>query len=130
MPANTDDGERLIKGPAYGGSIEEVEADKGDWPTYRSDNARSGSAKSDVKKDLGMAWEVKLSPPLSTTTTAAGLTFVSEVDKHTLHAFDATTGKEAWHFVAGMCIACVRRTARSSGATRPRPRGSATADGR
>ena len=72
-----------------------------DWPTYRSDNARSGAAKSDLKKDLGMAWEVKLTPPLSTTTTAAGLTFVSEVDKHTLHAFDAATGKPAWHFIAG-----------------------------
>ena len=52
-------------------------------------------------KDLGLAWEVKLTPPLSTTTTAAGLTFVSEVDKHTLHAFDSATGKEAWHFIAG-----------------------------
>ena len=48
-----------------------------------------------------MAWEVKLTPPLSTTTSAAGLTFVSEVDKHTLHAFDSATGKEAWHFIAG-----------------------------
>ncbi|MCX6839203.1 MAG: PQQ-binding-like beta-propeller repeat protein, partial [Verrucomicrobia bacterium] len=28
-------------------------------------------------------------------------TFVSEVDKHTLHAFDAATGKPAWHFIAG-----------------------------
>ena len=38
---------------------------------------------------------------VSTTTTAAGLTFVSEVDKHTLHAFDSATGKPAWHFIAG-----------------------------
>ena len=101
MPANTPDGERLIKGPAYADAIDEKEASSEDWPTYRSDNARSGAAKSDLKKDLAMAWEVKLTPPLSTTTTAAGLTFVSEVDKHTLHAFDAATGKEAWHFIAG-----------------------------
>ncbi|MDZ4404610.1 PQQ-binding-like beta-propeller repeat protein [Prosthecobacter sp.] len=101
MPPNTPDDQRLVKGPAYADAIEEKEADIQDWPTYRSDNARSGAAKSDLKKDLGMAWEVKLTPPLSTTTTAAGLTFVSEVDKHTLHAFDSATGKPAWRFIAG-----------------------------
>lgn len=101
VPAHTPDSERLVKGPAYSEAITETAADVGDWPTYRADNARSGSGKSDLKKDLGMAWEVQLTPPLSTTTTAAGLTFVSEVDKHTLHAFDAATGKPAWRFTAG-----------------------------
>lgn len=101
LPAPTPDAERLVRGPAYADAIEEKEPATGDWPTYRADNARSGAAKSDLKKDLGLAWEVKLTPPLSTTTTAAGLTFVAEVDRHTLHAFDATTGKEAWHFIAG-----------------------------
>jgi len=101
MPADTPDAERLVKGPAYDAIAEETDADAADWPTYRSDNARSGAGKSDLRKDLGMAWEVKLTPPLSTTTTAAGLTFVAEVDKHTLHAFDAATGKPAWRFIAG-----------------------------
>ncbi|MFN0077372.1 MAG: PQQ-binding-like beta-propeller repeat protein [Prosthecobacter sp.] len=101
MPAYTADNARLTKGPAYAEAITEVAADAKDWPTYRADNARSGFSNQDLKKDLGMAWEVKLTPPLSTTTTAAGLTFVSEVDKHTLHAFDSATGKEAWHFIAG-----------------------------
>ncbi len=101
MPANTEDSARLTKGPAYADAIEETPADAKDWPTYRSDNARSGFSNQDLKKDLGLAWEVKLTPPLSTTTTAAGLTFVSEVDKHTLHAFDSATGKEAWHYIAG-----------------------------
>lgn len=101
VPAPTPDSARLVKGPAYADNIDEIDADIGDWPTYRADNARSGSGKTDLRKDLALAWEVKLSPPLSTTTTAAGLTFVSEVDKHTLHAFDAATGKEAWHYIAG-----------------------------
>ncbi|WP_395734545.1 PQQ-binding-like beta-propeller repeat protein, partial [Prosthecobacter sp.] len=101
MPPHTADSARLTKGPAYAEAIAETPADAKDWPTYRSDNARSGYSNQDLKKDLGMAWEVKLTPPLSTTTSAAGLTFVSEVDKHTLHAFDSATGKEAWHFIAG-----------------------------
>jgi hypothetical protein len=63
MPANTPDDQRLVKGPAYADAIDEKEASSEDWPTYRSDNARSGAAKSDLKKDLGMAWEVKLTPP-------------------------------------------------------------------
>jgi outer membrane protein assembly factor BamB len=101
VPAHTPDAERLVKGPAYAEPVEEVAPAAGDWPTYRSDNARSGAAKSDLRPDLSMAWEVKLTPPLSTTTTAAGLTFVSEVDQHALHAFDAVTGKPAWRFIAG-----------------------------
>ncbi|MEZ5387920.1 MAG: PQQ-binding-like beta-propeller repeat protein [Prosthecobacter sp.] len=104
LPAHTPDSERLTKGPAYSEAIVETEPDTGDWPTYRADNTRSGSGKSDLKKDLGMAWEVQLTAPLSTTTTAAGLTFVSEVDKFTLHALDSATGKEAWHFIAGSRI--------------------------
>ncbi|MCB1210262.1 MAG: PQQ-binding-like beta-propeller repeat protein, partial [Verrucomicrobiales bacterium] len=101
MPPHTPDNERLTKGPAYADAIADVPADPKDWPTYRADNARSGFSNQDLKKDLGMAWEVQLKAPLSTTTTAAGLTFVSEVDKHTLHAFDAATGKEVWHFISG-----------------------------
>ncbi len=101
MPPSTPDSARLTKGPAYADAIDEKAADAKDWPTYRSDNGRSGFSDQDLKKDLGMAWEVKLTPPLSTTTSAAGLTFVSEVDKHTLHAFDSATGKEAWHFIGG-----------------------------
>lgn len=101
LPANTPDAQRLSKGPAFDQPVEEKPAGPGDWPTYRADNARSGHAKTDLKKDLSLAWEVKLSPPLSTSTTAAGLTFVAEVDKHTLHAITTATGKTAWTFIAG-----------------------------
>jgi outer membrane protein assembly factor BamB len=101
LPPSTADNQRLTKGPAYAEVIADVAADTKDWPTYRADNARSGFSNQDLKKDLSLAWEVQLKAPLSTTTTAAGLTFVSEVDKHTLHAFDANTGKEVWHFLSG-----------------------------
>lgn len=101
LPAHTPDDQRLLKGPAFADTIQEKDAAPGDWPTYRADNARSGHAKSDLSQDLSLAWEVQLSPPLSTTTTAAGLTFVAEVNKHTLHAITTSTGKTAWTFIAG-----------------------------
>ena len=101
LPANTPDGRRLIRGPAYDQPIDEKPAAPDDWPTYRADNARSGHAKADLKKDLSLAWEIQLTPPLSTTTIAAGLTFVAEVDKHTLHAITTATGKTVWSFIAG-----------------------------
>lgn len=101
LPPHTPDAERLMKGPAYSDPIKDSKANPMDWPTYRHDNARSGFSDQDLAADLGLAWEVELTPPLSTTTIAGGLTFVSEVDKHTLHALDSTTGKEAWHFIAG-----------------------------
>ncbi len=101
MPEPTPDDQRLTKGSAFAQVLEESNAGPGDWPTYRGDNARSGHAKADLKKDLSLAWEVKLTPPLSTSTIAAGLTFVAEVDKHTLHAIETATGKTAWTYIAG-----------------------------
>jgi outer membrane protein assembly factor BamB len=100
LPEHTPDNQRLSKGPAFDQPIEEKDASPADWPTYRADNTRSGHAKADLRDDLSLAWEVRLTPPLSTTTTAAGLTFVSEVDKHTLHAIETATGKTAWRFIA------------------------------
>lgn len=101
LPPATDDAQRLTRGPAYEEPLPEGDADPKDWPTYRHDNARSGASSQDLTADLGRAWEVRLSPPLSTSTIADGRVYVAEVDKHTLHAFDAATGREAWHFVAG-----------------------------
>lgn len=104
LPTHTPDDQRLVKGPAFELPIGEKDASPSDWPTYRGDNARSGHAKSDLRKDLSLAWEVQLTPPLSTTTVAAGLTFIAEVDKHTLHAIETASGKTAWTFTAGARI--------------------------
>jgi len=101
MPPHTPDAQRLTRGPAFSQSLDEKEAAPGDWPTYRGDNARSGHAKTDLRKDLSLAWEIQLTPPLSASISASGLTYVSEVDKHTLHAISTGTGKTAWTFIAG-----------------------------
>jgi len=100
LPAPMTEEARLEKGPAYDDFKDEV-ADPGDWPTYRHDNERSGYTKQEIPKEGTAAWEVKLGGKLSAMTVAGGRAFVSQVDAHTLYAFDANTGKEAWHFIAG-----------------------------
>ncbi len=92
---------RLVKGPAFGQALNEKEADKNDWPTYRHDNARSGFTGQPLAQDLGQAWEVDLPGPLSALTIADGKVFVAQIDAHTVHALDSVTGKSIWQFTAG-----------------------------
>jgi len=99
-PAPVSDEQRLVKGPAYGATIAGV-ADPFDWPTYRHDNARSGYSAQPLADDLKKSWELRLGGPLSAVTIADGKLFVSQVDRHTLHALDAATGAPAWTFTAG-----------------------------
>lgn len=103
LPAPIAEEARLEKGPAYD-DIKDEAANPADWPTYRHDNERSGYTKQEMPKDAPMAWEVKLGGKLSAVTVAGGRAFVSQVDTHTLWAFDADTGKEAWHYTAGSRI--------------------------
>jgi outer membrane protein assembly factor BamB len=100
-PTPLSDEQRLERGPAYGAALVEEEADANDWATYRHDPARSGYTNQPLDKDLGQAWETKLDGKLSAVTIAAQKLFVAQVDKHTLHALDANTGKELWTFTAG-----------------------------
>ena len=100
-PATPTDEQRLEHGPAFGQPLEEKAADAKDWPTYRSDNARSGFANHPPVSDLGVAWTASLGGRLSALTIADGKAFVSQIDAHTLHALDSSTGKPLWHFIAG-----------------------------
>ena len=103
LPAPVAEEARLEKGPAYDDFKDEA-ADAADWPTYRHDNERSGYTKQEIPKEGKAAWEVKLGGKLSAITVAGSKAYVSQVDAHTLWAFDANTGKEAWHFIAGSRI--------------------------
>ncbi len=95
------DAERLVKGPAYGQPMDERVADAKDWPTYRHDNERSGFSSQSLTENLDKAWDVNLPGPLSSLTIAAGRVYVAQVDAHTVHALDATSGKPLWQFTAG-----------------------------
>ena len=94
--------ERLEKGPAYlDGKSELGELDADCWPTYRSDNARSGAAAAAVPAEVRKLWQVDIGGKLSTMTAAGGKLFVAAVDRHTVHALDADSGKTTWSYTAG-----------------------------
>jgi outer membrane protein assembly factor BamB len=98
--------ERLFKGPAYKKAIrvqtsgnETLSSE--DWPTFRHDNMRSGFTTTEIPDDLGCLWQEKLDGSLSSPVVAQGRLFVTEIDKHTLHAFDMRSGRSVWKFIAG-----------------------------
>jgi outer membrane protein assembly factor BamB len=78
--------------------------DDNDWPTYRHDPARSGATKTPVPAELRKAWQVDLGGKLSSVTVAGGRVFLAAIDRHTLYALDAASGKTAWTFTAGARI--------------------------
>jgi hypothetical protein len=106
-PARKDDGapppaiERLERGPVYGEKIEAVESDAKDWPIYRHDNTRSAFSDQPLLANMDKNWEVTLGGRLTPPVVAAGKLFVAQVDRHTLHAVDANSGKELWQYIAG-----------------------------
>jgi outer membrane protein assembly factor BamB len=95
--------QRLEKGPAYGtienrrSKIENPPA----WPTYRGNNARSGSTESDIPSALTQTWQADIGGRLSSVTVADGKVFVARVDAHTVHGLNAANGAKLWHFTAG-----------------------------
>ncbi|MBL9115973.1 MAG: PQQ-binding-like beta-propeller repeat protein [Verrucomicrobiaceae bacterium] len=100
--ADSDEG-RMEKGPAYEDSFDEYdEPGQADWPTYRSTEGRTGYLNSPVTANgLAPKWEIKLDGKLTSTTIAEGKVFVVQVDRHTLHAINAATGKPSWHYTTG-----------------------------
>lgn len=96
---------RLRKGPAYDRTTETgptpSESTPSDWPTYRHDNARSGSVATAVPVELKEAWKTKVGSNCTPPVLALGRLFLADKDTHTVHCLDAATGKPLWHFIAG-----------------------------
>ncbi len=100
------DAERLEKGPAYdrasGGSARTPSPEAAaDWPTYRGGASRGGASRAQVPDDLRLLWKAPIGGKLSAVSVADGRLFVSAVNRHTVHALDAATGKPIWTFTAG-----------------------------
>jgi outer membrane protein assembly factor BamB len=93
-------GARLVRGPAYGAAIATAPGGA-DWPTYRGDAVRSGRAMAPVPAALKPAWRTDLGGRLSSIVSAEGKTFVAQIDTHTVHALDASSGARVWSYTAG-----------------------------
>jgi outer membrane protein assembly factor BamB len=92
----------LEEGPAYEelSTLDSPLSTRSDWPTYRHDNARTGSTKNQVPAALGKRWETKLGTRASAPVIAADMVFVADVDGHAVCALSAADGKIAWRFSA------------------------------
>ena len=98
----TAEADRLEKGPAYGDvAVGKAPAAAAAWPMYRGDPERSGSAKAPVADALKQVWSVDLGGKLTQPVLAGGKVFVAQVDRQTLYAMDAGSGRVLWTFVAG-----------------------------
>jgi outer membrane protein assembly factor BamB len=98
---DTDEG-RFEKGPAYEDPFTDAKSNTAqDWPTYRSTVGRTGFSRSQVPAQLAPQWECQLGGKLTATSIADGKVFVAQVEAHTLHALDATTGDKLWHYTTG-----------------------------
>ena len=73
-----------------------------DWPTYRGDNTRSSSTRSNVPEKVARRWEFEPRVPFSPSppTAAGGVIFIGGNDCR-VRAIDAKTGKERWTFFTG-----------------------------
>ncbi|MFZ5831217.1 MAG: PQQ-binding-like beta-propeller repeat protein [Planctomycetota bacterium] len=97
-----DDSQRLERGEAYESQISGTET-SGPWPTYRGNEARSGSTDESLA-GLNPLWEKKLGGKLSSLVAADGKLFLAQRDQCAVWALDAASGEPAWRFTAGAAV--------------------------
>jgi len=73
----------------------------GDWPTFRSDAARSGCVATRVPTTLKQSWRTSIGKRLTQPVVAGGKLFVASTDDHTLSILDAASGELMATFIAG-----------------------------
>lgn len=106
IPAEVPEEGRLELGPASGHALAAVSEEKqsGDWPTYRHDASRSGMAGNEIDAKLGAKWKVNLGGRLTSPVIAGGSVYIAQIDQHTLHALDESTGESKWSYTIGARI--------------------------
>ena len=90
----------LQKGPAYNdvpypaSRIPDLDA----WPSYRHDARRTGASANQLSGSLKRNWRIRLDAKLTPPVAADGRVFVAAKNQHTIHALDASSGKQLWTF--------------------------------
>jgi len=94
---------RLEKGPAYGSAAapEAKPSPSSAWPVFRHDSGRSGHTDATVPANLTVKWSTPIGGRLTQPVVEDGRVYVASIDRHTLHALDARTGKPLWQYTAG-----------------------------
>ncbi|MGD8240009.1 MAG: PQQ-binding-like beta-propeller repeat protein, partial [Armatimonadota bacterium] len=100
-PINVRMRSSLQKGPAFSAAATAGTESADDWPTYRHNNARTGTTESELPPALAQRWEVKLGARISAPTIAAGTVFVADVDGQAVCALNEADGKLRWRFTTG-----------------------------
>jgi len=97
------DADRLEKGPAYKAisNFKSQISNPSDWPMYRHDRERSGSARVSVSPNLRKLWTKDADSRLTSLVSAKGIVVTVTPDTHTVHAFDASSGKRLWQYICG-----------------------------
>ena len=104
LPVEVTEEGRLEKGPAFDAALSNQEPNPADWPTYRHDENRSGTAGSPIESKLNTKWTAKLGGRLTSPVISSGHVYVAQIDQHTLHALTQVDGKTKWSFTAGARI--------------------------
>ena len=104
VPAEIPEAGRLEKGPAFGQNPGSASGGKGDWPTYRHDEKRSGYSSTRVAAEITPKWSVSLGGRLTPPVISDSQVYVSQVDTHTLFALDEKSGDTNWTYTAGARI--------------------------
>ncbi len=106
LPGKVSEAGRLQPGPAYPTPLAAADQEQAslDWPTYRHDASRSGSAGQAVAQDADLKWSAKLGGRLTAPVIAGGTVYVAQTDAHTLFALDESTGDQRWSYTIGARI--------------------------
>jgi len=91
---------RLERGPAFE-AIEPAQPGPEDWPSFRHDPRRSGSASTALSERLAPAWKLTIGGRLTQPAVANGRLLVAQREAGILRCLEAASGKELWTFVAG-----------------------------
>lgn len=99
--SDASDAVRLERGPAFESSKLKAQSSNSDWPTYRKDIARSGSAGTRLPANLSQAWTAQLSGRITPPVIAGGALYLGGKDTHAVYCLDAASGKQRWSYTAG-----------------------------
>ncbi len=91
---------RFERGPAFG-EIAASERSPEDWPAFRHDASRSGTATTRVPDGAELLWTRRVGRKASAPVAVGERVFVSLVDEHRVACLDATGGETLWTFAAG-----------------------------